>query len=96
MKVRTIRPTRAVRHTVCVQLSRSLCHAAIMWKLRNPGPDGQVDKLHGLSKPFQCAMQIMTEVRRRNVAMERQLADAQSQCGDTGHVFRKTATVTGD
>ena len=68
----------------------------MVWKLRNPGPDDHADKLHELSRQFQCAMQIMTEARQQNVAMERQLADAQSQCDDTGHVLHKTATVTGD
>ena len=40
---------------------------------RNPGLDDQVDKLHELSRQFQCYMQITTEVRQQNVAMERQL-----------------------
>ena len=70
MKVRTIRPTRGVILSVLAVMIHLLrCNDVE----RNPGPDNHVDKRHELSRQFQCALQIMTEVRQQNVAVERQL-----------------------
>lgn len=40
---------------------------------RNPGPFDDDAKYQELSRQLQSAMQIMTEVRQQNIAMERQL-----------------------
>ena len=70
MKVRTIQPTGGVILSVlAVTVLLLRCNDVE----KNPGPDDQVDKLHVLSRQFQCYMQIMTEVCQQNVAMERQL-----------------------
>ena len=83
MKVRTIQPTGGVILSVLVVTVLLLrCNDVE----KNPGPDDQVDKLHELSRQFQCYMQMMTEVRQQNVAMEKQLMLSHNTMTQ-GHVF---------